>query len=86
MGDYPLVFIEWIDSYAVNPEWVEIEDVKPEPLSCYSVGWVVGENESCVVVVPHMSDKHHNHARHQGCGDMTIPKCAIIRRVELTHG
>ena len=49
---------------------------------CRSVGWLVYDGDECKVVVPHLSDERAQAPR-QGCGDMTIPTCAIVRMIEL---
>ena len=76
-------YVEWRDAYGVSAQWQEIQDVKPTVLICCSIGWVVAETEDCLTIVPHMSQTNHDHAEQQGCGDMTIPKSAIVRRVNV---
>lgn len=80
MPKYPLVRVEWRDSYGVGASWQEIDDFLEAPsLSCFSVGWLVLETKECLVIVPHLSEQGHAHAKEQGCGDMTIPKEAVVK-------
>ncbi len=78
-----LVYVEWFDSYGCSPSWTEIKDIKPSPMVCRSVGWLLYDGDECKVVVPHMMPDDHDHAEPQGCGDMTIPVVAIKRVVDL---
>ena len=79
-----LVLIEWLDSYGCSSEWQTLENSRPKPLVCHSVGWLLYNGDDCKVVVPHISDPQNRDIPAQGCGDMTIPSQAIIRTVELT--
>ena len=81
--DPVLILIEWRDAYGVGTNWAPINDVTGTCLLCYSVGWLVFQDDDCVVVVPHMSQSGHPHAVQQGCGDMTIPRSAILSIKEL---
>ncbi len=79
-----LVLIKWIDSFGCSSTWQplgQIEDIKP--MTCCSVGWIDYENDDCVVVIPHVSEDH-NGIPQQGCGDMTIPRQAILNITPLT--
>ena len=83
MGDR-LVLVEWRDAYGVGANWEPLKDVKAPSLTCYSAGWLVYDAEDCVVVVPHLSEQGHDKAERQGCGDMAIPRSAIISIKELS--
>lgn len=74
--------VEWWDSFGCSSSWEEIDDIpKPKPMLCRSVGWIVRESKSSVVIVPHIAEIPHR--SNQGCGDMLIPKCAIKTTVSL---
>ena len=77
-----LVLIEWLDFYGCSAPWQVVDMVSVDPLICRSVGWLLQDNDQCKVVVPHLSDAHDGIER-QGCGDMTIPSCAIVRIMDL---
>jgi hypothetical protein len=51
-------------------------------MTCKSVGWVIGKNRLCIVVVPHIS-LNTVAAEQQGCGDMTIPTASIVRIMKI---
>lgn len=80
---YPLVFVEWRDSYGCSSDWQEINPSGEAALmTCHSVGWLIRKNRKCVVIVPHFS-QNIKVAVQQGCGDMTIPVAAIVRMTTL---
>lgn len=76
-----LHLVEWTDSFGCSTNWTELSDIHPEPMICKSVGWLAYDGEDCVVVVPHIST-----GTDQGCGDMTIPRSAIVRVTKLEEG
>ena len=77
-----LVLIEWVDSFGCSSDWQEIGNLSPTAQSCRSVGWLAHDGDDCKVIVPHLSEPHES-VKPQGCGDMTIPTCAIQRVVDL---
>ena len=81
-----LVLIDWVDSFGCASHWEEItSELKPTLLKCRSVGWLAYEDADCVVIVPHVADVVAE-KRKDGCGDMTIPKRAILKIRELSIG
>lgn len=80
-----LDLIHWVDSFGCSPAWQPINDIqKFDPMKIKSVGWVVYEDIDHVVLVPHISpDRQDLGAEAQGCGDMTIPKSAVVYRKTL---
>jgi hypothetical protein len=79
-----LVLIEWLDSYGCSSQWQPLQENRPKPLLCQSVGWLLHDGNDCKVVVPHISDADNEHVHAQGCGDMTIPTSAILNITELS--
>jgi hypothetical protein len=82
---YPLELIRWRDSYGPGSHWKELPeegDPDPEPLVCESVGWTVQETDDLVLLFPHVGPKTKN-TDAQGCGEMAIPKVAIVERIPL---
>lgn len=73
-----LVLVVWVDSFGCASAWEPIKDSfeGPEVLVCRSVGWLIHEDDQCLVVVPHIVEASDRTER-QGCGDMTIPACAV---------
>jgi hypothetical protein len=77
----PLVLIEWQDSHGVSSEWQYLSQCHPFALVCKSVGWLVYDGRDSKVIVPHLTNSEH--AKQQGCGDMTIPTAAVLKIVNL---
>lgn len=80
-----LVLVEWLDSHS-GRGWQEIERIKEAsvPLRCRSVGWLVSETGGVKVIVPHLAGEK-NGVLVQGCGDLSIPKKAIVKLRELVE-
>jgi hypothetical protein len=62
-----------------GPIWNQAE----RPLVCRSVGWLLHDTDMCKVVVPHITNTDDPTIAPQGCGDMTIPSCAVTRMIDL---
>ncbi len=77
-----LVYIEWIDSHS-GRGWRNVDDIKPTcaPLPCRSVGWVLQETKEAITLAPHVAG--NDTIVEQACGDMTIPKKAVTRRLTI---
>ncbi len=80
MTNKKLVMIEWVDSHS-GRGWQSLGELEEaaEPLYCMSVGWLIKETEQCKVIVPHISGEENGDIILQGCGDITIPKKAIVK-------
>lgn len=79
--DGPLVMVKWVDAYGCASEWRDIKTLQNDvPLVCRSVGWLFdpGDDADFVTIIPHMTTNEPENVEPQGCGDMTIPKRAII--------
>lgn len=74
--------VEWVDSYGCASSWTPLGSEKPAILTCVSVGWLIDDYVGCIVVVPHRAELQGGEAT-QGCGDITIPRVAITRIVDL---
>ena len=79
-----LVLIEWVDSLGCSSSWTTLDARRAAPLTCRSVGWLLQDTEWCKVLVPHITNPSDPSVTPQGCGDMTIPTCAVTRMVDLT--
>ena len=77
-----LVLVEWVDSARPVAEWRFLSDA-PEPtvIECKSVGWVVRETESVLMLAPNIGDVGTE--SEQGCGFIRIPKASITRRASV---
>ncbi len=78
IDDLNIVYIEWIDSRGTHSSWTELDDMAHDPCIIKSVGYVVNETENSIHIVPHIGTDPE-----QGCGDMVIPKVAIILQYKL---
>ncbi len=79
-----LVVVTWVDSMGCASTWSDIEEEMTTPAlpTCRSVGWVAHDSETCIVVVPHVAT-HEDHELDHGCGDMTIPRAAVVSVEDL---
>lgn len=74
-----LVLIEWTDACGgMRQGWKPTADMigrKPHP--CRSVGWIIEDADTHIVLVPHLSNDG------DGDGELTIPKGWTQRIVDL---
>lgn len=78
-----LVLIEWVDSFGCSSEWQEIPDkLDSHVLICYSVGWLIQDNDKCKVLIPHVAITDSD-LPNQGCGDMVIPTKSVLSMTEI---
>ena len=86
IGNKKLYIIKWIDSYNTTTAWELISEMgKPQSMICISVGWIEKETKNNIVIIPHISDINNKKSKGNGCGAMTIPKSAILKRVKLKY-
>lgn len=72
--DFKLAKVCWIDSRGASSNWRHFEDIHQDGICrCWSVGWVIKETDEYVQICPHIG-----HDPEQGCGEMTIPKVAVV--------
>ena len=83
MKPYP-VLIEWGDACDVGDGWVNLDDFEDDdvaPCGVISVGWLVRESESAVLLALSIAEGG------QGRQTFTVPKAAIKTMVRLRpHG
>lgn len=78
---YPIVLVEWEDSVGSGSQWEPVDDPNMDRFSCFSVGYLVAENEHSILLVPHMHPAHESiGANESGCGDMRIPKACVLKQ------
>lgn len=81
---YRLVSVEWEDSFG-GGGWSPADEATANvPQVCRSVGWLIAESKSRIVVAPHLSLENELHDRLDVSGEMTIPKKSI-RRIKVLH-
>ena len=77
---HAVIQVEWEDSSSTSRVWKEgkyLASLKNQ--RCLSIGFLVHEDDSCVVIAGHMGlDEHPDFA-----GDMRIPKSAIRKRKKV---
>lgn len=75
-----LVLIEWLDSHSGNG-WQSLRDIKQngDTIRCRSVGWLLSDSGGRKVIVPHISGEQNEGVVPYGCGDLSIPDCAIVK-------
>ena len=74
MSKIKFVRVEWEDSSSMNRIWNTPDDyAKQKNSQCTSIGYLVHEDETCVVVASHKGEGDFG-------GGMRIPKRAIIKR------
>lgn len=82
-----LLLVEWDDAHS-GSRWEPLEDLKARtlPLSCRSVGWLVEETKTALLLVPHISGENNQQIMSNGSGEIEIPKSCITKRVPLKEG
>jgi hypothetical protein len=80
---FSLFVVEWVDSLQPVPSWRMMDDLpKLETANCNSVGWLVGEDASAIMLAPNVADLGTETA--QGSGFMRIPKACITKARQLS--
>jgi hypothetical protein len=80
MSKIKVIRIEWEDSSSTSGVWHGEEYLKSTTnQKCTSIGFLVHEDEHCVIVAGHKGDDK----RPDFAGDMRIPKSAIRKRKYL---
>lgn len=78
------MLVEWLDSTGCHSSWQSVAHLleEPAPHPCSSVGWVLYDGEDCLLIAPHWAPET-KYANEQACGDMSIPRVAIVNVVDL---
>lgn len=77
--DGKLALVEWVDSTMVHGWTTDPPGEKSQ--TCFSVGWVMQTSAQSVTLAPHVTIEE----KVQRGGEMTIPKCSIVR-IEYLKG
>lgn len=80
-GKHPIELIEWVDSASLDGArgWRSVTEIADlEPGHVLSVGWMVKETDTYVVLISQSGDNQFD-------GEICIPKIAVIRRKILLH-
>jgi len=73
-----LVLVEWLDSRR-GEGWVRLDELDSTVTRCRSVGWIVARDRDSVTLAGHLGENPD-----QCCGDLTIPKKAMLRMTPLS--
>jgi hypothetical protein len=74
---FPLVLIEWSDSYGYGGEWQAIKRAKVDRASIHSVGWVLDDTDEGILLVQSVDEEGAY------LNSLVIPRGTITRRTEL---
>ena len=77
-----LVLVEWYDSHQNTGGWAPVKDIPAFLPVIRSVGWVLHDNDQCLVLVPNHGAATDTSSE-QACGEMTIPKRAVKKVRQL---
>lgn len=82
-----LVLVEWDDSHEIYG-WVKIKHLENscEQLTCKSVGWLIKETKTHIMIAAHLAATNMPDGPYDGCGNMCIPKKVIIKTTVLRKG
>ena len=76
---YKPIMLTWLDSEA-TPGWQYAPQVKPQESKIHSIGWLIKETETAVMISTSVSENN-------GVMDaLTIPKVAIVKRSDYPDG
>lgn len=84
---YELVLIEWWDTHS-GRGWNPLDEIEEtcKPLLVKSVGWVICEENNCVLLVPHLAGEQNDGIKVLGHGDLVIPIRSIEKTTVLKEG
>lgn len=85
---YNIEYVEWVDSVASHEGWTLIQEMDADAsMRAFSVGLLIKETKQYVQLVanwhPETNMSGDTVARFSADGDMSIPKCAIVKRKVL---
>ena len=72
-----LYLVKWRDAFGCGSDWTPLDEIEIADYIISTVGWKVTEDDNYIVIVPHLYETSGS-VISQGCGEMTIPKSAII--------
>jgi hypothetical protein len=75
-----LVRIDWYDSRR-GEGWIPVSEIEVGVAHCVSVGWIIAHDNCSITITSHFGD-----IPDQICGDMSIPRMAILRIKKLADG
>lgn len=88
MIDKPIEIVEYIDSYTMGDRWKPIGDMEDElsnPMKNISVGWVLKENDTHIMLCPNFAAINLEVQDRSVCCMFVIPKVSIISRKVISE-
>lgn len=82
MNRFRLQLIEWLDHTEGDSNWQSPSE-EMEITHCFSVGWVMAENQHVVKLVPHMGSVPDEEGGYIYSSPLKIAKGAILARKDL---
>ena len=79
----PLIRLTWLDSYGASSGWERLDDFTPSRLLVESVGFSVYEDDDLLCLAGSYAPESDRTAE-QANGIISIPKCCIVSRSELS--
>ncbi len=73
-----MLLVDWVDSSSAHG-WNHIDAINPALKVCTSIGFVINVTDDALILAAHLSFDPD-----LCCGDMSIPKVAIVQRRTLT--
>jgi hypothetical protein len=80
--DRRLILVTWLDSHSYEG-WTAVKDLKPDGVTCRSVGWLISETEQTLTLAPHLTQADHASAEEQASGAMVIPRVSVVSIEDL---
>jgi len=82
--EYPLIYVEWNDHHS-SDDWIDDDDlvIRMLPMSNRSVGWLIKESDTVVVLFSCHSGCKKNPANNPYAHTQTIIKACITKYVVL---
>lgn len=71
-----IVLVKWEDAFGCPEGWQMLDEVERKTSLVQSVGFVAGETETTLTIVPHVGGL--NRETQQAAGAITLPKRQII--------
>jgi hypothetical protein len=81
-----LVVVEWRDSATHSSRWDRVDDIvdeNGEVGTCLSCGWILRNDKTSLVIIPHIAEIVNIHGGIDGASGITIPREAVVQLTYL---
>lgn len=79
----PLVLVEWLDHTEDGPHWKDMDSIDTNIAHCFSVGWVLAEDDQVLTISPHLSVDPEGDEPDGFSSAIKIAKGALLRRIPV---